>query len=44
MVTVNFTVRHRPVRIGVLVRPGDFADLQKAAALCCVLWGGLYNR
>ena len=43
MVTVNFTVRHRPVRTGVLVRPGDFADLQKAAALCCVLWGGLYN-
>jgi hypothetical protein len=43
MVTVNFTVRHRPVRIGFLVRPGDFADLQKAAALCCVLWGGLYN-
>jgi hypothetical protein len=33
MVTVNFTVRHRPLRIGVLVRPGDFADLQKAAAL-----------
>jgi hypothetical protein len=43
MVTVNFTVRHRPVRIGFLVRPGDSADLQKAAALCCVLWDGLYN-
>jgi hypothetical protein len=43
MVTVNFTVRHRPVRIGFLVRPGDFADLQSAAALCCVLWGGVYN-
>jgi hypothetical protein len=43
MVTVNFTVRHRPARIGFLVHPGDFADLQSAAALCCVLWGGVYN-
>jgi hypothetical protein len=43
MSTINYTVRHRPVRIGFLVRPGDVSDLEKTAALCCLLWGGLHN-
>jgi ABC transporter substrate binding protein len=43
MSTINYTVRHRPVRIGFLVGPGDVSDLEKTAALCCLLWGGLHN-
>jgi hypothetical protein len=43
MATTNFTVRHRPNRIGFLVRPDMMADLDDAAAQCCLLWGGIRN-
>jgi hypothetical protein len=39
----QFHRKTQAVRIGFLVRPGDASDLQKAAAFCCLLWGGLYN-
>ena len=43
MPTVNLTTRHRPVRIGFLVRPGEMEDVRRAAQLCCLLWGGMGN-
>jgi hypothetical protein len=43
MPTTNLTVRHRPNRIGFLVRPNELADLEQAARLCTLLWGGLHD-
>jgi hypothetical protein len=43
MATTNFIVRHRPNRIGILVRPDMMDDLENAAALCCLIWGGIRN-
>ena len=43
MATTNITVKHRPNRIGFLVRPGELADLERAASLCSLIWGGLRN-
>ncbi len=43
MATTSTTVRHRPNRIGFLVRPGELADLEQAAGICTLLWGGLRN-
>lgn len=43
MATANFTTQHRPVRIGLLVRAGELADLEAAASISLLLWGGLHN-
>jgi hypothetical protein len=43
MATTNITVRHRPNRIAFLVRPGELSDLERAAGICTLLWGGLHN-
>jgi hypothetical protein len=43
MATTTITVRHRPNRIAFLVRPGELSDLERAAALCTLLWGGIHN-
>jgi hypothetical protein len=43
MATTNITVRHRPIRIGFLVRPGELGDLTEAAGICALLWGGIHN-
>lgn len=43
MATTSISVRHRPNRIGFLVRPGELADLEQAAGICTLLWGGLRN-
>ena len=43
MATTNFNIRHRPNRIGFLVRSNNMADLEEAAARCNLLWGGIRN-
>jgi hypothetical protein len=43
MSTTDITVRHRPTRIGLLVRPGELADVERAARICTLLWGGIHN-
>ena len=43
MSTTNITVRHRPTRIGLLVRPGKLGDVERAARICTLLWGGIHN-
>jgi hypothetical protein len=43
MHTTNITVSHRPNRIAFLVRPGELSDLERAAAICSLLWGGIRN-
>ena len=43
MATVNLTVKHRPVRIGFVVRAGEAGDLERATSLCALLWGGVHN-
>jgi hypothetical protein len=43
MSTTNITVRHRPTRIGLLVRPDELGDVQQAARICTLLWGGIHN-
>jgi hypothetical protein len=43
MATVNLTVKHRPVRIGFVVRAGEAIDLERVSSFCALLWGGMYN-
>jgi hypothetical protein len=43
MPTTSISLRHRPLRIGFLVRPDELQDLRKAAGLCTLLWGGIHN-
>lgn len=43
MSTINITVRHRPTRIGLLVRPVELGDVERAARICTLLWGGIHN-
>jgi hypothetical protein len=43
MATTNIIVRHRPNRIGFLVRPDELDDLVRAAGICNLLWGGVRN-
>src|SRR5215470_14432618 len=43
MATTNITVKHRPNRIGFLVRPGELKDIERAAEICTLLWGGIRN-
>jgi hypothetical protein len=41
MATTNITVKHRC--IGFLVRPGELKDVERAAEICTLLWGGIRN-
>jgi len=43
MPTTNIIIKHRPNRIGFLVRPGDLKDVERAAEVCTLLWGGIRN-
>jgi hypothetical protein len=43
MATVNLTVKHRPVRIGFVVRAGEAIDLERVSSFCALLWGGMHN-
>jgi hypothetical protein len=43
MGSASFSVRYRPARIGFLVRDGRIEDLERAAELNTLLWGGIYN-
>jgi hypothetical protein len=43
MPTTNITIKHRPNRIGFLVRPGELNDVERAAEVCTLLWGGIRN-
>lgn len=43
MPAINLSVQYRPVRIGLLIRNGNLADVEKAAALNSMLWGGFAN-
>jgi hypothetical protein len=43
MATTNVTIRHRPNRIGFLVRPSELKDVERAAEICTLLWGGIRN-
>jgi len=42
MPTTNITIKHRPNRIGFLVRPGELKDVERAAEVT-LLWGGIRN-
>ena len=37
------TIRLRPTRIALLVRPSDLASIRKFMRICACLWGGAYN-
>ncbi len=43
MVEINANIRLRPIRIGFLVRPNDFASVQEVMRYCAAVWGGVYN-
>jgi hypothetical protein len=43
MVEINANIRLRPIRIGFLVRPNDFASVQEVMRYCAAVWGGGYN-
>ena len=40
---ISGTVSLRPVRIGFLVRPTDFASVRTIMRYCTCIWGGIYN-
>src|ERR1700683_1112134 len=40
---ISGTVSLRPVRIGFLVRPTDFASVRTVMRYCTCIWGGVYN-
>jgi hypothetical protein len=37
------SVKYRPLRVGIIVRAGNVADIRKAAGINCLLWGGIHN-
>ena len=43
MSEISTTVSLRPVRIGFLVRPTDFASVRKVMQYSTCIWGGVYN-
>jgi hypothetical protein len=43
MATVNLTVKHRPVRIGFVVRVGEAIDLERVSSFCALFWGGMHD-
>jgi hypothetical protein len=40
---INLSLQYRPVKIGFLVRDGNLADVERAAGLNTMLWGGFAN-
>ena len=40
---VSATVRLRPTRIALLVRPSDLTSIRRFMRACTCLWGGVYN-
>jgi hypothetical protein len=40
---VTLSLRYRPLRVGLLVRQGELADLERAAGIASLLWGGIHN-
>lgn len=43
MIDLHATVRLRPARIALLVRPTDLTSVRKFMRCCAALWGGVYN-
>ena len=43
MTDVSATIRLRPTRIALLVRPTDFSAIRKFMRVSACLWGGIYN-
>ena len=43
MSDLSATIRLRPTRIALLVRPSDVSSIRKFMRLCACLWGGAYN-
>lgn len=43
MTDLSATIRLRPTRIALLVRPSDFPSIRTFMRICACLWGGAYN-
>ncbi|MBK8545476.1 MAG: hypothetical protein IPL62_19270 [Caulobacteraceae bacterium] len=43
MTDLSATVRLRPTRIALLVRPNDLTSIRRFMRVCASLWGGVYN-
>ena len=43
MTDLSATIRLRPTRIALLVRPSDSASIRAFMQVCTCLWGGIYN-
>jgi hypothetical protein len=43
MPEISAGVSLRPLRIGFLVRPTDFASVRTIMSYCTCIWGGIYN-
>jgi hypothetical protein len=43
MLEISASVSLRPLRIGFLVRPTDFASVRAIMRYCNCIWGGIYN-
>ena len=40
---LHATIRLRPTRIALLVRPTDLTSIRKFMRICCCMWGGRFN-
>ena len=43
MTDLSATIRLRPTRIALLVRPSDSVSIRTFMRTCTCLWGGAYN-
>ena len=43
MSDLSATIRLRPIRIALLVRPSDLSSIRRFMRICACLWGGAYN-
>ena len=43
MTDLYATIRLRPTRIALLVRPSDLSSIRRFMRICACLWGGVYN-
>ena len=43
MSDLSATIRLRPTRIALLVRPSDLSSIRRFMRICACLWGGAYN-
>ncbi|WP_338188191.1 hypothetical protein [Thalassospira tepidiphila] len=43
MIDLHATIRLRPTRIALLVRPTDLTSIRKFMRICCCMWGGRFN-